>query len=159
MHHTSQAPTQTNSVSHKLVYTLTREQKHTPCILQDNAEIAMHMLGEQSALIHWLNRFRWVDIKQFLGALLALAFSVLWRQVKGFAVSCVWLCVHAFPFHLIHSKRFLNFLQRVMHCEEKWALLSSHFVPLLSHDLLTTSPPTLQIPYSVFGLFARALGN
>mmetsp|Transcript_25348 Transcript_25348/g.68866 ORF Transcript_25348/g.68866 Transcript_25348/m.68866 type:complete len:370 (-) Transcript_25348:415-1524(-) len=56
--------------------------------LQDNVEIGMNMLGKQNALIHWLNHLRWANILHFLGAILALAFSVVWEQMpySGFGL-------------------------------------------------------------------------
>eukprot|EP00983_Pelagomonas_calceolata_P062519 1147333-Pelagomonas_calceolata.AAC.4 len=69
----------------------------------DNVEIGMNMLGKQNALIHWLNHLRWANILHFLGAILALAFSVVWEQgwmacgmiaarLDSGEASLVWLC-------------------------------------------------------------------
>lgn len=45
--------------------------------------MGFNMLGKHSPLVHWAIHVRWANIIHYLGALLALAFSVLWEQVSG----------------------------------------------------------------------------
>ncbi|KAF8065840.1 IPCS1 [Scenedesmus sp. PABB004] len=56
--------------------------------LQDNGEIALHWLAGKSGLLSWVVYGKAFNIMHFLGAVLALAFSVAWDQhpYSGFGV-------------------------------------------------------------------------
>lgn len=45
-------------------------------------ELAALWLAERSTAFNWFLHARWANTLQFLGAVLALAFSVLWDQVR-----------------------------------------------------------------------------
>jgi len=52
-------------------------------LVQDNVEMGLLMLGQHSRLVHWAIHLQWANILHYLGAMLALAFSVIWDQVGG----------------------------------------------------------------------------
>ncbi|KAI8472650.1 MAG: hypothetical protein J3K34DRAFT_413171 [Monoraphidium minutum] len=59
-----------------------------PPALQDNAEIAFRALAGRGAALKWALYSDWVHTKEFLAAVLAVAFSVAWDQIpySGFGV-------------------------------------------------------------------------
>eukprot|EP00803_Ostreobium_quekettii_P003749 evm.model.scf_156.15 EVM.evm.TU.scf_156.15 scf_156:117852-121906(+) len=56
--------------------------------LQDNVNLILSKLRAMHPLLQWAIHFHWAHIFQFLGVILALAFSVLWDQVpySGFGM-------------------------------------------------------------------------
>jgi len=51
--------------------------------LQDNGEIIFSALGRKLPFIDWFLRSPWSNAMHFLGAVLCLAFSALWDQVRA----------------------------------------------------------------------------
>jgi hypothetical protein len=51
--------------------------------LQDNLEMLVHLMSRKwGPRVLWVARGRWCNVLHFLGALLVLAFSVIWDQVS-----------------------------------------------------------------------------
>lgn len=66
---------------HRIVSATDVRKYDDPPGLQDNAEIVFDALANHSPVFSWMLYGHWANVMHFLGAVLALAFSVAWDQV------------------------------------------------------------------------------